>query len=333
LPRRLLRRVNRISLRVKCFERSATGIYTQFLTGNYFLSFLHMPYFFNGYQKQHINRSMKFIFLITLFVPFSITGYAQDRSPSLPATKNTFIVIAHRGNHVNVHEIYVASILEAIKAGADYAEIDLRTTRDGYLVLSHDATVDRTTNGNGQVKDLTLAEIKNLRLIPRIPLDTTVYRIPEFSEILQHCKNKINIYLDFKDADVTETYRLLKAAGMEKQVVVYLNRDAQYSQWINTAPAVPLMSSIPDTIKTKARLQQFLSGITLKVVDNIYDAAWIVAARKKGVSVWLDVESADENPAIWQKAMSHGIQGMQTDHPEALIKYLNEKKLRNRSRR
>lgn len=53
----------------------------------------------------------------------------------------------------------MAAIDAAINAGADYVEVDLRTTKDGHLVLRHDEKIDRTTNGKGLVKNLTLAEI------------------------------------------------------------------------------------------------------------------------------------------------------------------------------
>lgn len=276
---------------------------------------------------------MKIIILITLFVPVSIFLQSQKGQAVLPASKNKFIIIAHRGNHVKVPENTVESVREAIRAGADYAEIDLRTTRDGYLVLSHDATVDRMTNGKGPVKNWLFADLIKLRVTSPNPADSSVYHIPAFREILDLCKGRINIYLDFKDADVQKTYRQLKAAGMDKQVVVYLNDEGQYTSWVNTAPAIPLMSSIPDTVKTAEQLRDFLKKVPLKVADNIIDPALVIAARKNGLSVWLDVEDAHENPAIWQEAMRNEIQGLQTDHPDELIRYLKENNLRNGTNR
>src|SRR4051794_26964468 len=81
---------------------------------------------------------------------------AQDLLSPLPLVKNGFVVISHRGNHVSVPENTLASLEAAIASGADYAEIDLRTTKDGFLVLSHDASVDRMTDGKGNVKDFRL---------------------------------------------------------------------------------------------------------------------------------------------------------------------------------
>jgi glycerophosphoryl diester phosphodiesterase len=247
-------------------------------------------------------------------------GFAQTVLSPLPLAKNKFIVISHRGNHVNVPENTVASVTEAIKSGADYAEIDLRTTKDGYLVLCHDASVDRMTDGKGNIKDLTLEEIKKLKITD----NGVVYRIPEFREVLAACQRRINIYLDFKDADAAESYRQLKAAGMEKNVVVYLNKVPQYKDWRTVAPQMPLMSSIPREIKTAVQLDQFLGQVRIETLDNVYDTALLAVTRARGIAVWLDVEGKDENPAIWQEALGKGVQGVQTDHPDSLISYLNQ---------
>ena len=55
----------------------------------------------------------------------------------------------------------------------------------------------------------------------------------------------------------------------------------------------------------------------------------IAAANDNNVAVWMDVESDKEDPEIWNTALSKGIQGIQTDHPKALIEYLNKNGLRN----
>jgi len=280
-------------------------------------------------MKTAINRKMFRRIIFCCLVICLIVGYlqiqAQAQHAPLPTTKNGFVVISHRGNHVKVPENTVASIKEAINAGADYAEIDLRTTKDGFLVLSHDVTVDRMTNGKGNVKDLTLEEIKKLEIVEHADKqDKKIYHIPEFKEILEVSKQHINIYLDFKDADPVEAYQQIKDAGMEKNVVVYLNKREDYSKWKKVAPAMPLMASVPHEIKTAAQLGFFLSVAQLEVLDNITDSSMLALAKQKGIAVWLDCESADEAPAIWDQALSKAIQGIQTDHPENLVAYLKK---------
>ncbi|WP_436486814.1 glycerophosphodiester phosphodiesterase family protein [Chitinophaga sp. ARDCPP14] len=260
---------------------------------------------------------MKSMILLAAACCLAINSFGQ----TLPATRNKFVVVAHRGNHVSVPENTVAAIEETIRCGADYAELDLRTTKDGQLILLHNPTVDKMTNGTGNVTDLTLAEIQKLQVRSA---DGKVYRVPTFAEALQACKGKLNIYLDFKAADVPETWRQLQAAGMEKQVVVYLNEKKQYKAWRETAPEVPLMASLPEEIKTPEQLEAFLKKIRIAVLDNITDPAMLAVTGKYNTAVWLDVQSPDEGPASWQAAMGKGIQGVQTDHPEALITWLKQ---------
>lgn len=252
-------------------------------------------------------------------------AFGQQTAAPLPKSKNKFVVIAHRGSHLVKPENTIASIEEAIQFGVDYVEIDLRTTKDGYLVLSHNETVDGRTNGKGRVQDLTLAEIKQLTVNST---DGIVYRVPEFKEVLKTCKNKINIYLDFKDADAAQAYKEIQAAGMEKNILVYINKGEQYPAWRKIAPKMPLMTGIHGTINTTEDLEKALKQMPIEATDNISDPAMISFLKEKGVSVFLDVQNKEETPEKWNNAISKGVQGVQTDHPEALIKYLKQNKLR-----
>jgi glycerophosphoryl diester phosphodiesterase len=265
----------------------------------------------------HINN---FVFGIAflLFSTGSTVTFAQHAASPLPVSKHAFIVISHRASHLKFPENTLVAIEDGIRAGVDYVELDLRTTKDGYLVLSHDASIDRMTDGKGDVKDLTLADIKKLRVTSPDPADKKVYRIPEFKDVLSCCKDRMNIYLDFKDADPEETYRQIQAAGMEKQVVVYLNKTSQYRPWRKVAPAMPLMTGVPESIKTPEQLDVLLGQVQIEVVDNLRDSAMLAVARRNGVAVWLDVQSSDEGPVSWSQALRRNIQGVQTDHPDCI---------------
>ena len=257
-------------------------------------------------------------------IVFIVSG--QEQTAPIPVSKNGFIVISHRGSHLIKPENTIAAFEDAITEGADYVEMDLRTTKDGYLVLCHDENVNRVSNGKGNVKDLTLEEISKLDLPGK---DGKIYRMPQFVDVLKICKGRINIYLDFKEADVAASYRQIKAVGMEKQVVVYLNKVEQYLAWRKLVPQMPLMTSLPQSVATRADLTALLDKMQLEGLDNIKDSNMLAATRANGIYVWLDVQGKDENPAKWKEAMSKGIQGVQTDHPAELVKYLVENNLRN----
>ena len=184
---------------------------------------------------------MKYLFLIL----FPVTLWAQV----LPAVKNKCVVIAHRGNHTHAPENTLKSIRDAIDVGADYVEIDLRTTQDGQMILMHDETVDKMTNLKGKVKELPWSTLKKAQVSDKTNPDFGIHTIPTFSEALSLCKGRIHIYLDFKDADVRIAWEIIKSAGMEKSLVVYVNSEMQYKSWRSIAPDIPLMVSLPDSVK------------------------------------------------------------------------------------
>src|ERR1041385_755839 len=65
------------------------------------------------------------------------------------------VVISHRGEHLHHPENTIEAFQGAIDAGADFFELDVRTSSDGKLVLMHDATVDRTSDGHGEIAQMT----------------------------------------------------------------------------------------------------------------------------------------------------------------------------------
>jgi glycerophosphoryl diester phosphodiesterase len=72
------------------------------------------------------------------------------------------LIVAHRGASAYEPENTIRSFDNAFQLGADFVELDVRLSKDGSLVVIHDEAVDRTTNGSGLVRDLTLSELKLL---------------------------------------------------------------------------------------------------------------------------------------------------------------------------
>lgn len=268
--------------------------------------------------------------VICLLLLSSLLVHAQQSIPALPKKKHSFIVIAHRGDHVNAPENTLAAYTNAIKNGVDYVEIDLRTTKDSALVIMHDATVNRMTNGKGKVSDFTLEEIRQLKVWDKTKSDTITYPVPTFEQVLQTCRHKIHIYLDFKNAGVQQSYDMIKKYGMEHEVIVYINSPLQYTDWTRIAPAMPLMVSLPNTIKTGDELNNFVTKTPVALLDGNYSdytKGMVDTAAASGITVWPDIQSPGE-AANWDKAIGLGFKGLQTDHPAALIEYLKKKGLR-----
>lgn len=97
------------------------------------------------------------------------------------ADKRKPLIMAHRGNRLLFPENTLAAFKQAFIDGADILETDLHLSADGEFICIHDATVDRTTNGTGEVKDLSLKELKTLRSLNRQSFSTE-YQIPTLEE-------------------------------------------------------------------------------------------------------------------------------------------------------
>lgn len=106
------------------------------------------------------------------------------------------LVVAHRGVWDDAPENSLSSIEAAISLGVDMVELDVRRTKDGVLVLMHDETVDRMTDGTGSVVDMTLEEIQQLSLRNRDGGVLTEEGVPTLSEAMQTAKDRIMVRVD-----------------------------------------------------------------------------------------------------------------------------------------
>lgn len=270
------------------------------------------------------------VYLTAFLLIFCFLVNSQETKPIIPTSKHKFIVISHRGNHVAAPENTLKAYENAIEAGADYIEIDLRTTKDSQLVIMHDSNIDRMTNGKGKVKDMILAELQTYDVAEKSKPEWGVFKIPQFEEVLKLVKNKINIYLDFKDADVAKTYQKLVEYGVEKQVIVYINYPLQAKKWMEIAPQIPLIVSFPDHIRDSSSLAKFLQQYPVSVLDGSYkdyNLSMVKAAHENRTTVWPDIQHPNE-ASFWEEAIALGVDGLQTDHPEALIQFLKNKGIR-----
>src|SRR5271156_4587031 len=124
-----------------------------------------------------------------LFFPNSLRS--DEPKPDLArAARNVREIIGHRGSCADRPENTLASYRRAIEVGATVAECDVRTTKDGVLVSSHDADIHRTSNGKGTIRAMTLAELKKLDFGSWFDPKYQGERIPTLREILELCRGK-----------------------------------------------------------------------------------------------------------------------------------------------
>eukprot|EP00002_Diphylleia_rotans_P027570 TRINITY_DN5531_c0_g1_i1.p1 TRINITY_DN5531_c0_g1~~TRINITY_DN5531_c0_g1_i1.p1 ORF type:complete len:251 (+),score=39.75 TRINITY_DN5531_c0_g1_i1:47-799(+) len=109
------------------------------------------------------------------------------------------LLVGHRGSSSTAPENTIASFSNAIKQGCDGIETDLRLTKDGVIVLIHDESLDRTTNGKGLVSDMTLHQLQQLDAGCWKGREFCGNRIPTFAEFLRLIKEtSIFVIMDLK---------------------------------------------------------------------------------------------------------------------------------------
>ncbi len=119
--------------------------------------------------------------------------------------KRRYLNIAHRGASAYEPENTLRAFRRAIELGADMSELDLHLSRDGQLVVMHNYTVEQTTNGHGALKDLTLAEIKQLDA-------GKGERVPTLQEVIDLVRGRNGLYIELKaEGTPRATVDLLRA--------------------------------------------------------------------------------------------------------------------------
>lgn len=153
--------------------------------------------------------------------------YAPPKAP---------LVSGHRGGIVPGYpENSIAAFEHTLSYTPAFFEIDPRVTKDSVIVLMHDATLDRTTNGSGKVSDYTWEELKKLRL-KDLNGTITNYSIPSLEEALVWAKGKTILNFDKKNVPLAMTARTIRKLKVEDQVMLTVHnaKEAQFYYKLNS---------------------------------------------------------------------------------------------------
>jgi len=228
-------------------------------------------------------------------------------------------VIGHRGAAGLEPENTLRSVRRAIELGVDRVEIDVRISRDGRLVIMHDETVDRTTNGHGYVSELTFDDLRSL--------DAGMgEKIPTLDEILKFTMGKAKLEIELKVPEATEpTIQLIEELNAEKDVIVIsfihelLERVHDLNPNIKTGA---LFFEVPKDILQRA-LKAHASSI--HVYYRNVNSELVKEAHRSGLEV-----------AVWnpnrieemREMIDLGVDAIGSDRPDILIQLLRDMGMR-----
>ncbi len=248
---------------------------------------------------------------------------------------------AHRGTSARAPENTLEAFRMAVEAGAGGLELDVHMTRDGEIVVIHDATVDRTTDGSGAVAGMALDELRSLDAGYRFSPDggrTHPYRgrglrVPVLAEVYEEFpESYVNIDIKEAQPDVEEAVlRVIRDAGAEERTLVVSDDHAVVRRfrrvsggWISTGASRLEIGAF--YVLCRLRLEWLVrpaydalqvpvehEGITLVT------PRFLEAAHSRGVRV--DVWTINE-PGEMRRLLDLGVDVIMTDHPETLADVL-----------
>ncbi len=296
-----------------------------------------------------MKRILGFLIISFLIIPCL---EAQTRVDSLlfklhSNEKDYVFVVAHRGDWRNAPENSLSALERAVDMGVDMVEIDIQQTKDGKFVLMHDRSIDRTTTGQGLVADYTADELKQFLLKGGHGIKTHE-QVPTLEEALLFCKDRVLVNIDKGGTYIREIMPVIQQTGAEKQVIIKGRYPVEKVREDYGKRDGMLYMPVVDADKKEAwgEIENFLYNfhpVAIEVcfrTDTFPELARFPEIVRSGSRIWVntlwdslcgghDDELSIKDPdAHWGWILRQGTSLIQTDRPEELIKYLNQKNLR-----
>lgn len=238
-------------------------------------------------------------------------------------------IVGHRGASHDAPENTVAAFKEAWKQGADGAELDVHQTKDGKLVVIHDADARRTTGAAGKVGAMTLAEVRKLDAGRWKGAAFEGEKVPTLAEMLATVPPGKKVYVEVKCCPeaVPELVRVLKASGLTPALSPVISFNAAVVEAVKKArpdaPAywvVSLSGKKPPTAEALIRRAKEIRADGLDLSAAALEAGF--ARKVKAAGLRLDVWTVND-AKLARRVVGFGVDGITTDRPGWLRQQLD----------
>ncbi len=236
--------------------------------------------------------------------------------------------VAHRGASRYAPENTLGAFRRALQDGAPAVECDVRRTQDGHLVVIHDATVDRTTDGRGLVGSLTLDALRCLDAGRWFGAEWAGERVPLLDEVLELLRGRALVKVEIKNEPTP-------AAGIERQVIAAIQRhgmeDAAFVMSFDhqVVRAVRgITSGIATGIIYAARLVDPVAAARAADADGLcvhwgyLDGEVVTLARSAGLGIF--TWTVDDEP-VFQRCVALGIDGVSSNDTRLIARLVHER--------
>lgn len=237
-------------------------------------------------------------------------------------------VIAHRGFSSEAPENTLTAVRAAIEVGADMVEIDVTLTADGNVVVIHDETVDRTSNGTGEVFRFSLSEIRELDAGSWFSPAFAGERIPTLDAVLAEVEGRILLNVEIKSEAVgrgvvAKVAAAIRERGMTDQVVVSSFAPTALEQMHGVAPEIRTAVLFNNTLHKGQDPVEIVTGVGASVF-NIKRTRLTKKMLRRCHEHDIPVGIYTVNkPRRMRRTVKKGVEAIFTDHPDRLLEILN----------
>lgn len=277
-----------------------------------------------------------------------VNSAAFVRTNLLSRNQGYVHVVAHRGDWKRYPENSLDAIESVISMGGDIVEIDVQRTKDGVLILMHDETVDRTTNGHGRVSEMTFNDIRKLKL-KDYKGNVTEYKVPTLKEALVLARGRIMLNLDKVDRFFEQVIGLLQETGtmdlaIMKSTCLYEEAKKNFGAYFDDVIYMPMIRmEQPVAEKNMVDFMNSLSPVAFEVgfesnsnplpkkairIVGGKSLLWYnsLKGRNGGHDDIISLDDPDKGYGYLIDEL--GARMIQTDEPQRLLDYLHKRGLR-----
>lgn len=256
------------------------------------------------------------------FVPGASAGDDHRRGD------RPLVVTAHRGFSGRAPENTLAAFRAAIAAGCDQIELDVHLSRDGEVVVIHDDTLGRTTNGRGNVAERTVAELRGLDAGAWFSPAFAGERIPTLAEVLELTGSRIGLNIELKAGKrlpytleelAERTLAVVRQAGVTERVLFSSFSPAAIDRIRALDPGLPIALIVEKPWRTPAEADGGAGYRMLSCRTTVLNAANIRLAHAAGIGIHVWTVNA---PGMMRKFIALGVDGIITNHPDRLLALL-----------
>lgn len=222
-------------------------------------------------------------------------------------------VIAHRGAAAIEPENTLLGFRHAIELGADWTECDVQLTKDARLVVLHDDTVDRTTNGTGAVGELAFEEVRALDA-------GKGERVPTFEEVLATVKGKIRLQVELKGVGTeAPAVQTVKERNMKREVLF----TSFHLDWLGKVKEIDPSLQVGALFDkpTEQSCRQALHAGARSIHVLYKRLTWGLVEEAHSLGLQISAWNPDAEPE-WRAMMALGVDLIGTNRPDRLIAML-----------